>query len=891
MREFFHKLSWLIRRRQREAELREELEFHLAAEAEERKATGLADPEARFAARRDLGNRALIAEDTSAAWGWPILEQFAQDLHYGVRALFRNPGFSIAAVTTLALGIGLTTAIFTIVYGMLLRPLALNDPDTLMMLHTLRSDGQTETALSPPNFMSLREGVSKRDIAAFSHIAGFMETQLTLTGAGEASRVYATRVDATFFDALGVQPAIGRTFDRAENEPGNVRVVVLSHAMWQQQFNGDSSVLGRAILLNGIAHTVIGVMPSGFAVPSRCALWMPLQYGGYFSADITASRKGNEYVRVMARLAPGVSVDAARAELQAVASHLQNRFPESNRGLAFAVVPRQDDLVGEFRTLLLLLFGAVGLVLVIACANVASLLLARTASRRDEIAVRSALGAGRGRIVRQLVTESLVIGAGGNLVGLLLAFWVSSRIVHEYHDGLSNLGLVDAIRLDAPVLAFAAGITIVSAVLAGLFPAMRAAGGGSSGSLKSGGRSGLSVQRGERFRSGLVVAQLALAVVLLIGSGLLLKSFIGLMSVDPGFRTERVLSFRLDLPGAVYGSQRRADFYQDVLDRIARQPAVVAAGAISRLPIRMTGSFRSRFRPDGGPLGGVAESSIGVRVTSPGYFETMGVPVVKGRVMTPQDRAGSLPIVVINESAAKWLFPGDDPIGRRLLSFSYDPIEQAAAAFTIVGVVGDMRSRGLASDVQPEAYFAHAQVPLNAMSVVFHAAGDPLLATRAIRREVAAVDANLPITEFLTIEEVVTDSLGRQRLLTAMLTLFSAVSLVLATIGIFGLVSFAVAQRTREIGVRIALGATPRTVVGTIVRRASTLVFLGLGIGVAGALALVRVLEGELFGVTPTDPSAFAGVAFILGTAALLASAIPAWRAATIDPLVALRSD
>jgi putative ABC transport system permease protein len=890
MREFFRKLSWLIRRRQREAELRDELEFHLAEETEERKAAGLVEREARFAARRDLGSRALVAEDTSAAWGWPVLEQFAQDLRYGVRALFRNPGFSIAAVTTLALGIGLTTAIFTIVYGMLLRPLALNDPDSLMMLHTIRSDGPIEDALSPPNFMSLREGVRNREIGAFSSLAGFMDTQLTLTGAGEARRVEAAQVAAELFDVLRVQPILGRTFDSLENEPGNDRVVLLSHTLWLQQFGGSADVLGRAIVLNGISHTIIAVMPAGFDFPSQRMVWVPLRYHRYFSADSAVSRKGNEYVRVIARLTPGAGMEAARSELHAAARRLERRFPESNTGLSFTAVRRQEDLVGEFRTLLLLLLGAVGLVLIIASANVASLLLARTASRREEIAVRSALGAGRSRIVRQLVTESLVLGAGGNLLGLVLAFWVSSSIVSAYHDGLSDLGLVNAIRLDAPAFAFAVAITMLSSALAGLFPALRAAH-GLSGALQSGGRSGLAQQRGERFRSGLVVAQLALAVVLLIGSGLLLKSFVRLASVDPGFRTERILSFRVDLPGAEYAAARRAEFYRDLIDRIERQPGVRSSGAISRLPIRMTGSFRSRFRAESGALAGEREPSIGVRIVTPGFFQAMGVPLVKGREIGREDRAGSLPVVVINEAAAKWMFPGGDPIGRRILDVSYDPIEQAAAAFTIVGIVGDMRSRGLSVDVQPEAYFAHAQVPEGPMSVVFHTAGDPFAAARAVRREVAALDANLPITEFLPIEEVLTDSLGRQRLLTGLLSLFSAVALVLAAVGIFGLVSFAVAQRTREIGVRIALGATAANVVGPIVRHTSTLVVAGLTIGLAGALALTRMLESELFGVTPTDPGAFTAVAVVLGATALLASLIPAWRAARVDPLVALRTE
>ena len=887
MRNFLRKVMWTLQWRRRQAELRQELEFHLAEEAEERAAVGLTPEQARYAARRDLGNVALVTEDVRGAWGWPLVEQFAQDLRHGVHALVRNPGFALAATLTLALGIGLTTAIFTLVYGMLLRPLALNDPNTLMMLHTLASDGQIETSLSPPNFMSLHEAESR----SFSGVAGFLETRVTLTGDGEAQRVEATEVSAGFFDVLGARPALGRTFTRAENERGQNRVVVLSHALWQQHFAGHPSVLARTIVLNGISHTVVGVMPKEFDVPAQSAVWVPLQYGNYFSADTTAGRKGNEYVRVIARLRPGITLAAARAELGAFARRLEERFPETNTSLGFTAVPWHEDLVGEFRTLLLLLLGAVGLVLVIASTNVASLLLARTASRREELAVRAALGGGRGRIVRQLVTESLAVGIGGNLLGLAVAYVVSNTIVGAYYEGLRDLDLVDAIRLDVPVLAFALSITILSTVLAGLFPALRATDGHLGSTLQAGGRTGLSRHRGERFRNGLVVAQLALAVVLLVGSGLLLKSFLRLASVDPGFRTEQVLTFRVDLPGAAYRAPQRAEFHERLMERISRQPAVLSAGAISRLPISMNGSFRSLFRAESGALAGAPEPSIGVRIVTPGYFKTMGMALVKGRDIGWTDRAGSLPIAVVNEAAAKWLFPGDDAIGRRLMDFGYDPVEQAAAAFTIVGVVGDVRSRGLPLEPQPEVYFAHAQVPLGSMSVVVHSGGETLAIAREIRHEVRELDANLPPTDFLPIEEVLTNSLGRQRLLTGMLTLFSTVALVLAAVGIFGLVSFAVAQRTREIGVRIALGAAPQTVVATVVHHASMLVLSGLTLGIVGALALTRVLEAELFDVSPTDPVAFASMAFVLAAAALVASAVPAWRAATVDPLVALRAD
>ena len=381
-------------------------------------------------------------------------------------------------------------------------------------------------------------------------------------------------------------------------------------------------------------------------------------------------------------------------------------------------------------------------------------------------------------------------------------------------------------------------------------------------------------------------------LVLLAGTGLLVKSFLRLTSVDPGFRTERILSFRVDLPSAAYPTQPQIrDFYDRLLGRIARQPGILSAAAISRLPIRMSGSFRSRFRAETGALVGVSDPSIAVRIVTPGYFETMGVPLVKGRLVSGQDRSGSLPVVLINEAAATWMFPGQDPIGRRILNFSYNPIEQAAEAFTIVGVVGDVRSRSLGVGPQPEVYFSHAQVPLGTMSVVFHAAGDPLRLTRAIRNQAAAIDANLPVTEFLPIEEVLTDSLDRQRLLVGMLSLFSGVALALAAVGVFGVINFAVAQRTREIGVRIALGAKPWAVVRAVVGRASALVLAGLVIGIAGALALTRILEAELFDVSPTDPAAFVGVTLVLFMTSLLASLIPAYRATTVDPLTALRAD
>jgi putative ABC transport system permease protein len=884
------KLAWLARRRRKELELREELDFHLAAETAERQAAGAPDDEARRGARRHLGNVTLVIEDTRAAWGWTALEQAGLDLRYAVRSLMRTPSVTVPAVITLALGIGLTTAMFSVVYGVLLRPLPFPDPDRLVVLHTiLNVAGDTEEALSPPNFASLHEESS----GVFDAVGGLVVTESTLTGVGEARRLAVARVSAGLFDVLGVRPVLGRTFLPEENQPGQDRVAVISHELWQQQFGGDRSAIDRQVLLNGVSRTVIGVMPRGFDYPSGRAVWVPQTDGrNYFSPASIEGRKNNAFVRVVGRLRPGASLDAAREELRSFAERLEAQFPTTNAGVRFTALPFHSELVGEIRMPLLLLLGAVACVLLIATANVAGLLLARAVSRREEIALRGALGAGRGRIVRQLVTESLTLASAGGVLGLLLAFWATGRIVAIQDAGLRRLGLIDAIRVDGTVLAFAVGITVVTAVVAGLMPAFRAADEGLAGTLQSAGRSGVASPRGRQLRSALVVGQLALAVVLLHGAGLLLHSFVRLTSVDPGFRTGEVVSFPLSLPTATYNtSERGQGFFNDFFAGVRQHPGVISIGAISRLPIGMPGGFRSRFRVEGGKVVETEETSIGARIVTPEYFDTIGVPVRRGRGINARDAAGNLPVVLINEAAAARFFPGEDPLGRRLVNFSYDPIEDAADAFTVIGVVADVRSLGLAAAPHPEAYFAFAQVPLADMAVVIRTAGNPLAHVGAIRAALHAVDPDIPVPQFRTLEQVVADSVDRPRFFTTLVSLFSLVALTLAAVGIFGLLSFAVARRAREMGIRIALGAAPHTLIGTIAREACTLVAIGLGVGLAGALALTQVLENELFDVSPTDPVTLAGVIVTLGITAVVASLVPALRAAAVDPLVAIRAD
>ncbi len=883
----------LRRADQVEQELDAEIRLHVELRAERLRREGLAPDEAwaealrRFGpleeARATLRGAARRREERLGAR--ESLAGLRQDLRYAARTLRGSPAFTLAAVLTLALGIGATSSIFSVVHGVLLRPLPFPAPERLVQVRTVTAGApEADDVLSPPNFMSLAERSR-----AFGGVAAVLTGDHVLGGAGEARTVESARVSASFFGVMGVRPVLGRGFVPAENQPGSDGVVVLGWGLWQRAFGGDPGVVGRTVRLDGVPREVVGVMPRGFDFPAERELWVPLPYDGYFSATGVLGRKGNAYVTVLARLRPGVGLEEGRAELRDLAGRLQAAFPASNTGVGFTAVPLRDALVGEARKPLLLLFGAVGLVLLVAAANVVGLLLARAATREGEMAVRVALGAGRGRLVRQLLTESLLLGLAGGGLGLLLALWTTRALVALRPEGMPR---VDSIRVDGPVLAFTLAVALATSVLAGLVPALRATEGGISGTLRGGGRGGLASRRGNRLRGGLVVGQMALAVVLLAGAGLLLRSFARLVAVDPGFRVERVLAFRVELPRAAYDSgDETSGFYARFLERVHGLPGVEAAGAVYRLPIAQ-GSFGSRFEVEGRAVGaGEEEPSIGVLSVTPGYFRTLGVPLLRGRGIEDGDRAGGPPVVVINRAAAERFFSGVDPVGRRLARFSFDPIEAAAESFTVVGVVGDVRGEALDRAPEPEAFFAHAQVPLPAMSVVVRASGDPLALAGAVRRELSALDPDLPAPEFRTLEQVVAESVARPRFLAGLLTLFAAAALSLAALGVYGLLSYAVAQRTREIGVRIALGARPRDVLEMVVRRALALAGAGVVLGLGGALTLTRLLESQLFGVGAGDPATLAAVVSLLGAAALLASLVPARRAARMSPLEALRAE
>ncbi|MGH7483460.1 MAG: ADOP family duplicated permease [Longimicrobiales bacterium] len=878
---------YLRHRDRAEFEMDEEFTLHVELDTEANRRRGMSPREARRRALLAFGGVERFKEEGRDARGTRWLEDLMSDVRYAGRQLRRSPGFAAVAVLTLALGIGATTAIFSVVNGVLLRSLPFEEPERLVRLRTvIEGEGGGSGNLSPPNFLSLRE-----ETRAFADIVSFETIEYTWTGGGAARNLEGARVSAGFFEVLGEEPVLGRTFRSEENLPGNTDVVVLGHGLWRQAFGGDPRVLGRTITLDGVAHMVVGVMPPGFSFPEKRALWVPRPYTASWSAATTVGRKSNTIVPVLARLAPGQTLAAARVDLAAAGRRLSVRFPETNAGVGFTAVPLLDDVVGDARTPLLLLFGAAGFVLLIACANVVGLLLARATTRREELAARAALGAGRGRLVRQLLAESLVLGALGGGLGLLAAWLGTEALLAARPEGLPRL---DDVRVDGAVLAFATAVTLLAGVTVALAPAVQATRGMLSERLRAGGRNELGTRAGTRVRAGLVVCEVALAVLLLAGAGLLIRSFVAITAADAGFRTERVLAFELDLDAAAgYDSREKIRMaYDEIVRRLANLPDVEAAAAVFRLPIA-PGPFTSRFLREGEPppTGGRMEPSIYFQIVTTDYFRVMEIPIVRGRGFTEDDRAGSLPGVVINRAAAARFFPDEDAIGQRLDWFSFYLMDEAADEFTIVGVVGDVRHKALTRAPEPTAYFAHQQVPADNMTAVVRTVADPLAVSGSIRAALDAFDPNLALRGLTTLDQALADSVSRPRFSAALLGLFAVIALTLAGIGVFGLLSFAVARQTREIGIRIALGARPGEVIRRVVAGALALAGTGLLVGLLAAFALTRLLESMLFGVSPSDPASYAVVSVLLGATIIVAAALPARRAATVDPMVALRHE
>ncbi len=802
------------------------------------------------------------------------MHSFWQDLRYGARMLLKKPGFTLVAIATLSLGIGANTAIFSVINGVLLSALPYPQPEQLAMVWLdNRRQGIPDDITSYPNFVDWRDRNK-----TFQGMAGMTSSNLHLTGVGEPEEIRAAIVSINFFQVIGVGPALGRGFTAEEERPGSDRVVILSNALWQRRFGGDPGILNKTISLSGVSNTVVGIMPAGFQFPEDTDLWRPLAP----SDGMRAARFGF-FLPVVGRLKPDVTRAQAQADLDVVANQIEQQFPDM-AGYGVNVVLALEQTVGAIRRPLMTLFVAVLFVLLIACANVANLLLARAADRRREVAVRAALGAGRRRIVRQLLTESMLLAVLGGALGVLLAWWGLQLLVDL---SPANIPRLENIRLDGRVLWFTLGLAMLTGLIFGLAPALQTTQLKLGETLKEGGRTGAGGRSARLIRGGLVVVEVALTLVLLVGAGLLIRSFWRLQQVDPGFKTDNVLTLRLSLPRSRYTEGAQAvSFFERLQERLGALPGVVAVSAttdimLQRLATSSTFTIENRPRDP-------SEQSLELpfdRVL-PNYFQTMGIQLLLGRVFTAQDGRDSPRVAIVNETFVKRYFPNADPIGKR---FTFGGAGPDAQWIAVVGVVRDSKRQGVDQPIRIESFMPLAQMPARSMEVVLRTTGDPLALGNAARESVWSLDRDLPIPRMQTLEQNLSTRVAQRRLNMLLLGLFASVALVLSAVGIYGVMNYAVTQRTNEIGIRVALGAQTRDVLRLVVGEGMILALAGVVFGLVMTFALTRLMASLLFGVSATDPLTFAAIAALLFGVALLACWIPARRATAVDPMVALR--
>jgi putative ABC transport system permease protein len=801
--------------------------------------------------------------------GLSVLANILRDVRYAIRQLARTPGFTIVAVLTLALGIGASSAIFSVVNGVLLRPLAYPNPDGLVRVHELlQKFGRFSVA--PATFLDWRQ-----QNTVFEHIAAFNATGATLVGSTGAERVAGGLVSWDMFDLLQVAPALGRTFRPEEDAPGRDSVVVLSHRMWQQRFGGDAGILGRSVTLSGMPVTVIGVMPASLAFMPEAEFWRPLA----LAANPT---RGGHFLAVIARLKPGITVEQAGAEMKTISERLAVQYPQFSANESAEVIGLQENIVAGVRPALLTLLSAVAVVILIACANVANLLLVRASVRGKELAIRTALGAGRGRLVLQMLSESIVLALAGGGVGLLLAY-LAIRPIQTLSAG--SIPRVADISIDGSVLAFALGVSLATGILFGLAPAWQASRNTIGSVLKEGGRS--STGAGGRWvRNGLLVAEVAMSIVLLVGAALLLRSFARLTSVDPGFRPERVLAFRVALPNSSYPQDpHKIGFFARLLEGLESLPDVAAAGMTQSLPMR--GDYMLSFTIQGQPEPKPNEGpSANYRVVSPGYFEAMGIPLVRGRAIASRDGEKAPKVAVVDQKFVDRHFPDRDPIGQGI-----DIGNGTDGFYEVVGVAGSIRDASLEANPAPTMYVPYDQDPFSGMWVVARTAGNPAGLAASVRQTIQNIDRTLPAFAMTPLATVVSDSLAQRRFSMLLLGLFAFIALFLAAVGLFGVVAYSVSQRTQEIGLRMAIGAQRGDVLRLVVGGGMTLAVAGVFLGIACALAVARLVATMLYEVTPFDPVSYAATATVLLVVAALACYVPARRAMRVDPIVALRQE
>jgi putative ABC transport system permease protein len=805
-----------------------------------------------------------------------------QDIRYGARRLARSPGFTLVAVLTLALGIGANSAIFSVVNAVLLRPLPYAEPDRLLtVFHFYPSLGKLEAGMAAPTFQELRE-----EARIFDRVGARQWWTTSLTGHGHPEQLQGGQVSGEFFATLGVPAAIGRTILPEEAEEQRKNVVVLGHGLWQRLYGGDPAAVGRTVQLSGEAYEIVGVMPAGFRDPisAGAQIWRPIAF-----TPQQLQARTNEFMSLVARLTPGVAPERAERELAALAERLKTDNPGEyppDWSLRGRTLDRQ--LTGNVRPALLVLLGAVGFVLLIACANVANLLLARASARHKEVAIRSALGATRADLARQHLVESVLLALLGAAIALVLASLGVQALVALNPDGLPR---ADEIAIDGTVLLFTLGVAVLTGLLFGLVPALRATRTDLQRTLREGGRGGAANAGGHTVRRVLVVAQVALALTLLVGAGLLIRSFARLQSVDPGFEAENLLTFNLTLPPASYGSDTaQIAFFNEALARIRAVPGVQGVGASSVLPFS-GGVSTASFGVEGLALGAVQPDPWGdIRIVNHGYQEALRVPLLRGRFFTEQDRAGSRPVVVVDREMAERYWPGQDPLGKRL-ALDTDPQTGAPQWKEIVGVVEHVDHEGLGGERRVQLYLPYRQTATGSLGVAIRASGDPRRLLGSVRAALATVDPALPLSGVHTMEDLLSSSLGQRRFVMLLLGLFAAIALLLASVGIYGVVSFDVARRSQEIGIRMALGAEHTRVLRLVMRQGILLVAAGVALGLLAALALTRLLASQLYGIGTADPLTFGAVAALLLGVAVLATLVPARRAARVDPVVALRAE
>jgi putative ABC transport system permease protein len=798
-----------------------------------------------------------------------------QDLRYALRQLIKAPSFTFVAIITLALGIGACTAIFSVVNTVLLRPLDFPEPDRIVVIRETQLPQFPEFSVSPPNYLDW-----EKQTKSYEYLAAYSGATLNLTGEGEPQRLVGVKATAHYFDAYGVKPILGRMLLPEEDSPGKNHVVVLSHGFWQRVFGGAKDVVGRQVQLNGEPYQIVGVAPYGFGIASKVDVWTPMA----FKPDETANdARGGHYINVVGRLKPGVTVKQARAELEVIANQLAIQYPDSQKGWGIFMMPLQDYLVRDIKPVLYTLLGAVGCVLLIACANLANLLLARATARHREISIRAALGAGRARLVRQLLTESVVLAVCGGVAGVILAKWGLDTLLTL---APSDLARNSDIRLNGGVLLFSLGLSIFTGLLFGIAPAWLAARADVNEALKQGTRGSTEGGARGRLRSALVVVEVTFALVLLGGAGLLARSFVQLAHVDPGFIPENATLMRLSLPQKKYGKPEQQTAFADaLLERLKNLPGVQAVGITHAMPL--VGDYVLGFNIEGRPpIDPTDLPSLNYYTVTPDYFRAMGIRLVRGRLFTPQDDAKAPRVCIINETLARQFFPNEDPIGKRM------NITQGPDAWReIVGIAGDIKQYGVDKATSAQGYEPFAQVPFSSMNAVIRTKGSPAALLGALRPTVYAVDKDQPVGAIRPLEEIMADSISRQRFAMTLLTVFSAVALVIAAVGIYGVMAYNVVQRTGEFGIRMALGAQQRDVLRLVLTQGGKLIGLGLVIGLVATLAASYAMRSILFNTSVFDPLTLGTITVVLAGVALVACFFPANRATKVNPIEALRAE